>query len=314
MFQTPDTPTAIDWVDIEGGTFMMGSNRHYAEEAPAGRVHVDAFRIAQTPTTNAQFAEFVGQTGYVTLAERPLDPDDYPGADPQLLVPGSAVFVPPPGPVALTDLTKWWRWTPGACWHQPEGPGSTIDELLDHPVVHVSFEDAQAFARWADAELPTEAQWERAARGTLDGAEYAWGDEKFPHGQRMAKFFEGAFPHAPTPSDGYLRTTPVGLYPPSEWGLLDITGNVWELTSDFYDVRRAPDGPSCCVPKNPRGAQPEASFDPANPANPTPRVVIKGGSHLCADEYCHRYRPAARQPQNVDSTTGHVGFRCVRPI
>jgi formylglycine-generating enzyme required for sulfatase activity len=303
-------------IELPAGTFRMGSDHHYPEEAPTHRVHVDAFAIRATTVTNEQFAEFVAATGYVTVAERPLDPSDFPGAPPENLVPGSLVFTMTPGPVDLRHLSQWWTWTPGASWRRPEGPGSTIDDRAEHPVVHVAFEDAAAFAAWVGEELPTEAEWEYAARGGLDGRVFAWGedrsDEPAPGGRYLANYWQGDFPWRNSLADGFAGTAPVGSFPPNGYGLFDMTGNVWEWTTDWYAAGHVADAQKeCCVPANPRGPGIEASYDPAQPQFRVPRKVIKGGSFLCADEYCRRYRPAARRPQMVDTGMSHIGFRTV---
>lgn len=291
----------------------MGSDEHYPEEAPAHKVRVDGFAIDPIAVTNRRFAAFVAATGYVTVAERPLDPAEFPGAPPENLVPGSMVFVPTPGPVDLRHLSLWWRWTPGAGWRFPEGRGSSVDDRLDHPVVHVAYEDAAAYATWAGAALPTEAQWEYAARGGLEGAAFTWGDEPRPGGRIMANTWDGDdFPWRSTGESGWSRTAPVGSFPPNHYGLFDMAGNVWEWTSDWWAERRpGRAASSCCVPRNPRGGDAESSYDPAQPRFRIPRKVIKGGSHLCADTYCLRYRPAARRPQMIDTGMSHIGFRCV---
>jgi formylglycine-generating enzyme required for sulfatase activity len=266
------------------------------------------------PVTNEQYAAFVDQTGYVTVAERPLDPTAFPGAPVENLRPGSMVFSPTRGPVYLRHLSQWWTWTPGASWRGPDGPGSTWRDRRDHPVVHIAHEDAAAFATWAGRALPTEAEWERAARGGKDGLRFAWGDEPTPDGRRLAKFWEGDFPWYNDPSDGFERTAPVGTYPPTAYGLVDLTGNVWEWVEDWYAQGQA-DAGGCCVPRDPRGPAREASFDPRQPQFRVPRKVIKGGSFLCADVYCQRYRPGARRPQMIDTGMSHIGFRCVeRPV
>ena len=296
---------------IPGAAFTMGSDEHYPEEAPARRVAVDGFWIDRTPVTNEQFAAFVDETGYVTVAERPLDPADFPGAPAENLVPGSMVFTGTTGPVDLRHLNLWWAWTPGASWRRPRGPGSSVDGLERHPVVQVALEDAERYAAWAGAALPTEAEWELAARGGLDGARYVWGDEPESPGERLANYWHGDFPWRAEP--GYGATTPVGSFPANGHGLADMAGNVWEWTADWYAERpagAAADRP-CCIPRNPAGGSPEASLDPAQPQFPVPRKVVKGGSFLCADSYCRRYRPAARRPQMVDTGMSHIGFRCV---
>ncbi|HVW17011.1 MAG TPA: formylglycine-generating enzyme family protein [Solirubrobacteraceae bacterium] len=292
---------------IPAGTFRMGSDRYYPEEAPARAVSVDGFWIDRHPITNAQFARFVEQTGYVTVAERPLDPAAFPGAPRENLVPGSLVFTMTPGPVDLRHISQWWTWTPGACWRRPEGRGSSIEGRERHPVVHVAFEDAAAYADWAGKALPTEAEWERAARGGLDGATFCWGDEPEPAGERLANYWHGEFPWRH--DDGYGATSPVGDYPPNGHGLHDMAGNVWEWTDDWYSSAATAGG--CCPPSNPRGGAMEGSYDPSQPQFRIPRKVLKGGSFLCADSYCLRYRPAARRPQMVDTGMSHVGLRCV---
>lgn len=300
---------------IPGGTFLMGSDHHYPEEAPAHRVRVAAFEMDETTVTNRQFAAFVQATGYVTVAERPLDPALYPGADPAQLVPGSLVFRMTAGPVDTRDYRQWWVWTPGACWRRPEGPESSIRGRKDHPVVHVAFEDAEAYAAWAGKALPTEAEWEFAARGGLDGAEFAWGAELTPKGRHVANTWQGEFPWRNTGADGHAGTAPVKSYSPNPYGLYEVCGNVWEWTTDWFAARHAaanPEKPACCVADNPRGPGWETSFDPGQPAIRIPRRVVKGGSFLCAPSYCRRYRPAARHPQMVDSGTSHIGFRCIR--
>ena len=301
-------------VSLSGGCFAMGSDTHYPEESPMHRVRVSAFSIAAHPVTNEQFTAFVRDTGYTTVAERPVDPADYPLAAPENLQPGSMVFTPTEGPVDLRHLSQWWTWTPGACWTAPEGPGSSVKRRPDHPVVHVAHEDAQAYAAWADAALPTEAEWEYAARGGLDGAAFTWGDEPRPDGRIMANTWDGPdFPWRSTRESGWIRTSPVGSFPANGYGLFDMAGNVWEWTDDWWTSRHPDDaGSPCCAPENPRGGDLESSYDRAQPQFRIGRRVIKGGSHLCADTYCLRYRPAARRPQMVDTGMSHVGFRCVR--
>lgn len=302
-----------DLVRLGGGTFLMGSSDHYPEERPVQRVAVDGFWIRPTAVTNAQYAEFVDGTGYVTVAERPLDPADYPGAPPENLQPGSLVFTMTPGPVDLRHISQWWAWTPGACWRRPMGPGSDVLGLEDHPVVHVAHEDAAAFATWAGDQLPTEAEWEYAARGGHDSRAFVWGDDPTPGGRYLTNFWQGDFPWRNSEADGFAGTAPVGSFPPNDFGLYEMTGNVWEWTDDWYvDGHAEKADPSCCVPRNPRGPELEDSYDPAQPQFRMPRKVIKGGSFLCADEYCQRYRPAARRPQMIDTGMSHVGFRTVR--
>lgn len=309
----PSHVPRVDPVTCHGGEFLMGSDRHYPEEAPAHRVRVDPFSLDRHQVTNRQYAEFAAATGYVTVAERPLDPADFPGAPPENLVAGSLVFTPTPGPVDLRHLSQWWTWTPGASWRHPEGPGSDIADRLEHPVVHVAYEDAVAYADWAGASLPTEAQWEYAARGGLEGAPFTWGDDARPGGIIMANTWDGPdFPWRSTGDSGFLRTSPVGSFPPNGYGLYDMAGNVWEWTSDWWTQQHpSPAEHACCVPTNPRGGDVEGSLDSRQPQFAVPRKVIKGGSHLCADTYCLRYRPAARRPQMIDTGMSHVGFRLV---
>jgi formylglycine-generating enzyme len=308
----PSTRPADDMAWIPGGVFRMGSDRHYPEEAPAHRARVDGFLIDRAPVTNRQFAAFVAATRYRTISERPPDPADYPGALPHLLTPGSLVFQATPGPVDLSDFSNWWRWKQGAYWRHPEGPGSSVAGRLDHPVVHIALADAEAYAAWAGKELPTEAEWEYAARGGLDGAEFAWGEEPMPDGRYMANTWQGAFPHENLAADGYARTSPVGAFPPNGYGLYDMIGNVWEWTADWFNARHQADAPkACCIPQNPRGGPEADSYDACSPSLRIPRKVVKGGSFLCAPSYCRRYRPAARHAQPIDTGMSHVGFRCV---
>jgi formylglycine-generating enzyme len=284
---------------IPGGEFSMGSEDFYPEERPVRRLSVEGFWMDERPVTAAEFRRFVRETKYVTLAERPLPAEDYPDADPHLLVPGSLVFRKSTGPVALDDYRNWWEYLPGAYWKKPTGPGSTINGRDHHPVVHVAYEDVQAYAGWAGKELPTEAEWERAARGGLEGAVFAWGDEHFPGGQAMANTWQGEFPWQNLTVDGHEGTSPVGSFPPNRYGLYDMTGNVWEWTCDLFDSAPGEEIESpCCAPA------PE-------PGERFPRRVIKGGSHLCAPNYCLRYRPSARQSQMIETSTGHLGFRCI---
>jgi len=309
---TTSPPPAPGMVWIPGGTFLMGSNDHYPEEAPAHQVTVDGFWMDQHAVTNAQFRRFVSATSYVTVAERPMDPANYPEASPDFLVPGSLVFHKTPGPVDLRDYRNWWAFIPGTDWRHPTGPGSSISGRAQHPVVHIAHEDAEAYAAWAGKALPTEAEWERAARGEREGAVYVWGDEFAPHGQMMANTWQGEFPWQNLNTDGYEGTAPVGSFPANAYGLFDMAGNVWEWTADWYVPRHPADAAKpCCVPVNPRGGAAVDSYDPAMPTLPIPRKVIKGGSYLCAPSYCLRYRPAARSPEAVDSSTNHLGFRCI---
>ena len=292
---------------VPAGTFLMGCEDFYPEERPVHPVALDGFWMDEHAVTAADFRRFVRDTGYVTVCERPLDPADYPGADPEVLVPGSLVFHKTSGPVDTRDFRNWWEYVPGACWKRPEGPGSTINGRDRHPVVQVSFEDAAAYAEWAGKELPTEAEWEYAARGGLDGAVFAWGDEKFPGGKALANTWQGEFPWQNLKLDGFEGTAPVRSFPPNGYGLYEMTGNVWEWTTDFFTPNH-PEERTCCAPRNPRVESAERSVAPGETF---PRRVIKGGSHLCAPNYCLRYRPAARQGEAIDTATGHIGFRCV---
>ena len=297
---------------ITGGTFRMGSDNHYPEEAPAHRVSVDPFWIDVTPVTNRQFRAFVEATGHVTYAEIAPDPKEYPGALPHMLKAGSLVFTPPDHDVDLRDWGEWWTFTFGAHWRAPYGPGSSIEGLDDHPVVHVSYSDAVAYARWAGKELPTEAEWEFASRGGLDGAEFAWGDEMTPGERWMANTWQGEFPRENLARDGYERTSPVQTFAPNGYGLFDMIGNVWEWTSDWFTTQHKADAPkACCIPRNPRGGRQQDSYDTCQPNIRIPRKVLKGGSFLCAPNYCRRYRPAARHAQPIDTSTCHVSFRCI---
>jgi formylglycine-generating enzyme len=287
---------------IEGGSFRMGSEDFYPEERPVRETQVKGFWMDTHPVTAADFRRFVRDTGYVTVAERPLDPADYPDADRELLVPGSLVFRKAAGPVPLDDVRNWWEYVPGTYWKRPRGPGTTINGRDRHPVVHVAFEDAEAYAFWAGKELPTESEWEFAARGSLEGAVFAWGDDHFPDGRAMANAWQGEFPWQNLKLDGYEGTSPVGSFPPNGYGLFDMTGNIWEWTADAFRNGAVAAEKPCCAPHHPSTVE---QF---------PRKVIKGGSHLCAPNYCLRYRPAARQSETIDTSTGHIGFRCiVRP-
>lgn len=295
---------------LAGGTFTMGSDQFYPEERPARRVRVDPFWIDEVPVTNAQFADFVAATDYRTLAEVPPDPAHYRTSEGKPPPPGSLVFAKPDRPVLLNDPANWWQFVPGAQWRHPTGPDSCLDGLDDHPVVHIAYDDAEAYARWAGKSLPTEAEWEFAARGGLDKREYAWGDELAPDGAILANYWLGLFPFASLKPDGY-RTSKVRSFPANGYGLHDMIGNIWEWTRDWYGERSG-ERPvkACCVAHNPRGAAMRDSYDVAG-GHRVERKVLKGGSHLCAVNYCQRYRPAARHPQPVDSATSHIGFRCL---
>ena len=296
---------------IPGGSFQMGSDHHYPEEAPAHRVEVAGFWIDRAPVTNAQFQKFVKATGYRTAAERPADPAHYPGASPEQLVPASIVFAPPPGPVAPGDHYRWWQYIPGANWRHPEGPGSSIKGRDQHPVVHVAHADAAAYAAWIGKQLPTEIEWERAAWGGREGCEFAWGDALHPGGVPVANTFQGDFPHHNSRLDGYERTSPVGAFPANGYGLVDMIGNVWEWTDSWYGPHEASSSGCCAGASEAQVNAREASIDPQSQHGSVPRKVVKGGSYLCAPSYCRRYRPAARMAQGIDTATGHMGFRCV---
>ena len=298
-------------VAIPGGTFLMGSDRFYPEEAPARQVRVDPFWIDATPVTNRAFAAFVADTGHVSLAETAPDPRDYPGMPADMARAGSLLFVSPPRVHNLHDVTQWWQFRFGADWRHPTGPDSTLDGLEEHPVVHIAYDDALAYAGWAGRELPTEAEWEFAARGGLDDADYAWGDTLAPGGTPLANYWQGRFPVANDRLDNWDRTSPTRSFPPNGYGLHDMIGNVWEWTQDWYGDRSRAPTPGCCIPANPRGGRRADSHDPHDAGPAIGRKVLKGGSHLCAENYRRRYRPAARYPQPVDTSTCHVGFRCV---
>jgi sulfatase modifying factor 1 len=303
-------PRDMAWVPA--GTFLMGSEDFYPEERPVHRVAVDGFWIDRHPVTAAQFRRFVRESGYVSVAERPLDPADFPGADPELLVPGSLLFRKTIGPVSLDDVRAWWEYVPGAYWKRPGGPGTSISGRDRHPVVHIAYEDAAAYAAWAGKELPTEAEWEYAARGGLEGSVFSWGDEHFPGGKPMANTWQGEFPWQNLKLDGFEGTSPVGRFPANGYGLYDMCGNVWEWTCDFFTAGHAEaEGRACCEPRNLHVASAVASVSPDQHGGHIPRRVIKGGSHLCAPNYCLRYRPAARQGETIDTSTSHIGFRCI---
>jgi len=306
--------TSDELVRVPGGTFAMGSDAHYAEEAPIRTVTVASFHIERTPVTNRSFAAFADATGYVTLAERTPDAALYPDVPSHLLRAGSAVFTPPGHAVDLAHSQSWWCFVPGANWRLPAGPDRPRCEP-DHPVVHIAYEDACAYSAWKGRRLPTEAQWEYAARGGLEGRAFAWGDELRPGGRSMANTWHGRFPHERVDDFGHARTSPVGLYPPNAFGLVDMIGNVWEWTRDFYAV--APHRPidhGCCAstPSDEDEARARTRSRPAGVAFSC--RVLKGGSHLCAPNYCRRYRPAARHAHEEDTSTSHIGFRCIAEI
>jgi formylglycine-generating enzyme len=295
---------------IPGGTFQMGSDHHYPEEAPTHSVTVGGFWMDKYTTTNKEFGRFIDETGYITLAERPANAGDYPGAKPEQLEPASVVFRKPRQPVDLSNHFNWWSYVRGANWRHPTGPASSSRGHPRHPVVQVAYEDAEAYCRWAGKSLPTEAEWEFAARGALAGAEFVWGNEFAPHGRMMANTWQGSFPWQNLKTDGYEGIAPVDAFPPNGYGLHQMAGNVWEWTTDWYqshgEIQHA-----CCTLDNPRGGSRDGSFDPRMPDIRIPRKVMKGGSYLCAPNYCRRYRPAARMAQPTDTATCHLGFRCI---
>lgn len=296
--QPPEPPPQRDgMISLPGGRFLMGSERFYPEEAPVRPARVAPFLIDETPVTNAEFARFVEATGHITLAETPPDPANYPGILPDRLAAGSAVFQRS-DMLDHSDPLRWWHFTAGASWRHPLGPESTIDGIGDHPVVHVAYADAEAYAAWAGKALPTEAEWEYAARGGLEGVEFAWGDELAPGGAMLANYWQGLFPVANQLLDGWERTSPVRSFPPNGFGLYDMIANVWEWTVDDWGAaKRKPSRPCCTAPKH--------------DSERFSTKVLKGGSHLCAPNYCQRYRPAARYPETVDTSTSHIGFRCI---
>ncbi|WP_018479331.1 formylglycine-generating enzyme family protein [Pontibacter roseus] len=308
-----NTNQAFDqMVWIPGGTFEMGSNDFYPEEKPVHRVAVDGFWMDKYLVTNAEFSAFVKATGYQTVAERFPNPTDYPGVDPALLVPGSLVFQKPACKVSLKNHLSWWAYVPGTCWKNPEGSTSNLHGREDHPVVHVTHEDAAAYCEWVGKSLPTEAEWEFAARGGLEGAVYTWGDDFTPDGQILANTWQGEFPWHNLQTDGYEGTSPVGAFPANGYGLYDMTGNVWEWTDDFFRPRHPEDAAkACCVPRNPKVSTAESGFVQNQPGSNIPKKVLKGGSFLCAPNYCLRYRPAARQGEAIESSASHIGFRCI---
>jgi len=260
---------------IPSGTYRMGSDKHYPEEAPAHPVKVDGFWMDASPVTNAQFREFVEATGYITFCENAPHASDYPDADPALLVAASAVFVPPPGRVDLGNAYQWWQFVTGANWRHPQGPHSSIADFDDHPVVHLAYADIEAYADWMGKQLPTEAEWEWAARGAGGDTEFAWGEELAPGGRHLANTWQGEFPWQNLAEDGHAGTSPVGAYPSNAYGLSDMIGNVWEWTCDWYTPRHSePAAKACCIPSNPRGGALDASYDPAQPHNRIPRKVM----------------------------------------
>ncbi len=308
----------VGMVLIRGGEFVMGSDASGAwpDEKPSHRVSVNSFWMDATEVTNRQFAEFVAATGYVTTAERPptVDeilanaPEGTPPPSVDVLVAGSLVFMPADTIVPLNDMRRWWRWTPDASWKHPEGPGSDISQRADHPVVHVSWDDAVAYANWAGKRLPTEAEWEFAARGGLEKQPYVWGSDPPSVSKPQANLWTGSFPYENTAADGFERTAPVGSYAPNGFGLYDMSGNVWEWCSDWYDRELYQQRTATKVTINPLG--PGESHDPMRPF--ASQRSQRGGSFLCNDSYCSRYRPSARHGSTPDTGMSHVGFRCVK--
>jgi len=286
-----------DMIHIPGGKFMMGSDKFYPEEKPEHEVTVDGFMMDKYLVTNEQYEKFVNETGYVTIAERPLLPEDYPTVDPALLIPGALVFQKSQGPVNLNDYHNWWAWVPGTSWKHPKGPESSLSGKEKYPVVHIAFEDAESYTKWIGKELPSEAEWEFAARGGLDGKNFIWGDTDVQYTAPQANTWQGEFPYQNLLVDEYEGTSPVGAFAPNGYGLYDMAGNVWEWTDDWYVANldeSADEFKSCCTPAvNPRVHSPGGSFDVRQPQIKIPRKVVKGGSHLCAPNYCLRYRPAA---------------------
>lgn len=303
---------------IPGGEFYMGSDEGEPNETPVHQVRVKGFWMDETEVTNAQFAEFVEATGYVTQGEKSFSPEDYPNAPPEALKAGSLLFKKTDAPVPLDNHTRWWEFIPGADWRHPFGPGSSIEGKEDHPVVCISWDDAQAYAKWAGKRLPTEAEWEFAARGGLENTSYVWGDEFLPEGNHHANLWQGDFPHENTAEDGFATTSPVKSFPPNGYGLYDISGNVWEFVQDWYD----PDYYIRSPEINPLGPTRDQVLDPSRRIRAgsdarrqlatTPHKVIRGGSYLCNDCYCKGYRPSARQISDMITSTNHTGFRCAK--
>ncbi|MCX6213078.1 formylglycine-generating enzyme family protein [Spirosoma sp.] len=292
-----------DMVWIPGNTFQMGADE-FPDARPVHSVTVNGFWMDEHEVTNAQFARFVRQTGYVTVAERPLNPQDYPGVPAAQLVPGSAVFTPPVQQISLTNPLQWWQYVSGASWQHPKGPKSTIRGHENEPVVHVSYDDAAAYAKWAGKRLPTEAEWELAARGGKDAHTYYWGNELKPAGKWMANIYQGDFPRQNALEDGFAEAAPVKTFPPNPYGLYDMDGNVWEWCQDFY----RPDYYTKSPALNPKG--PSDSYDPDEP-NAVKRVQ-RGGSFLCSDQYCVRYKSGSRGKGEITSGSNNLGFRCVK--
>ncbi len=298
-------PDGMVW--IEGGAFTMGSEQ-FADARPPHRVEVSGFWMDRTEVTNAQYARFVKATGYVTVAERVPAASDFPGVPADQLVPGSLVFRPPPREVALDHPGRWWSFVPGASWRNPEGPGSALEGRMEEPAVHIAFEDAEAYAKWAGKRLPTEAEWEFAARGGLEAQPYVWGAEFRPEGRLMANTFQGRFPDENTQEDGFSAAAPVGRFPPNGYGLVDMAGNVWEWCEDWYQPGWGLERRAVSLRTNPPG--PERAHDPEEPG--ARKRVIKGGSFLCTDQYCSRYMPGGRGRAEVKTGLSNLGFRCVK--
>ncbi|MBV9488928.1 MAG: formylglycine-generating enzyme family protein [Verrucomicrobia bacterium] len=308
-------PPGMAW--IPGGTFLMGTNdkESFPNERPAHLVQVQGFWMDVHDVTNSEFARFVEATGYVTTAERPVNWEDLkkglppgtPKPDDGALAPGALVFTPTSSPVPLDDLSAWWRWVKGANWRQPEGPGSSTRGRENHPVVQVSWYDAVAFAQWAGKRLPTEAEWEFAARGGLEAKRYVWGDDFRPGGRYLANTWQGLFPVHDRGEDGFAGTSPVGAFPANGYGLYDMAGNVWQWCSDWYQADAHPEAASQNVCRDPAG--PAEGYDPVDPY--APKRVVKGGSFLCNPSYCQSYRPSARRGTPPDTGSSHTGFRCV---
>lgn len=311
-----EKPAGMVW--IPGGQFSMGAAEqgNTNDAQPFHRVEVKGFWMDETEVTNAQFAAFVKATSYVTLAERPVDwqemkkqvPPGTPKPPAEMLQPGSIVFTPPDHTVLLNDYAQWWTWTTGADWKHPSGRGSNIEGMDRHPVVQIAYEDAEAYAKWAGKRLPTEAEFEFAARGGKEQKQYAWGDDLTPQGKFMANYFQGAFPNQNTSEDGFANTAPVKSFPPGGYGLYDMVGNVWEICSDFYAVDDFGSKKYPMLLKNPAG--PTSTFDPNDPL--AIKHVSKGGSFLCSDQYCSNYKPNGRQGSAYDTGMSHTGFRCVK--
>lgn len=315
----PNTVPPEGMVWITGGEFSMGSGEQNDMDnaLPYHSVEVSGFWMDETEVTNAKFAKFVDATGYLTLAERPVDweelkkqlPHGTPKPADEMLQPGSLVFTPPSQPVFLNDYTQWWTWIIGANWKHPLGPGSTIDSIGNHPVVHIAYEDAEAYAAWAGKRLPTEAEFEFAARGGMSEKEFAWGDELNPQNKFLANYFQGSFPNRNSGDDGFMGTATVKSFPPNPYGLYDITGNVWELCLDWFAVDKfEANKRSAHVDVNPKG--PKATHDPTDPY--AIKHVSKGGSFLCSMDYCSNYKPSGRQGSAYDTGMNHTGFRCVK--